>query len=80
MAVVEQHPSWLLLEHELVLEPDGQLETLPAGYVMHEDMSDVWQLMPPPPPPLLPEEDELHAVSVPANARPTSAASANPKS
>jgi hypothetical protein len=82
MAVVEQHPSWLLLGHELVLIPVGQVVTLPAGYVMQVDMSDDAQLMPPPPPLLLlpPDDDELHAVSVPVNARPTSAASAIPKS
>jgi hypothetical protein len=33
MAVVAQHPSELLVGHELTVEPDGQLVTLPDGYV-----------------------------------------------
>ncbi len=82
IAVVEQHPSSLVLGQELVLMPDGQLVTLPAGYVMHVDPSELAQLMPPPPPLLLPppDEDELHAVSLPANATPTRPASRIPKS
>jgi len=56
VAVVAQHPSWLVVGHELVLVPVGQLETLPDGYVVHVDLSADSQLMPPPPPPLLLDE------------------------
>jgi hypothetical protein len=75
-AVVEQQPSSLAVGQELTVAPVGQLVTEPAGYVMHSDISEVWQLMPPPPPPP-PLDDELQPTpavsespSTPAKPRP----------
>ena len=76
VAEVEQQPSSLVLGQELTVAPVGQLVMLAlAGYVMHSDMSEVWQLMPPPPPP--PLDDELQPAPN-ESARPTTPAKPRP--
>lgn len=84
MPVTVQHPSWSAEGHPplAAVVPLVHIAPFPAGTVMHSDPSDDEQLsvLPPPPLPLPPDDDELHAVSVPVNARPTIAASAIPKS
>ncbi len=81
MPVTVQQPSWLSVGQELTMEVMlVQAAPDPAGTVMHSEPSEDAQLRPPPPllpPPL---DDELHAVSLPAKARPTIPASRIPKS